>query len=81
MSESQEKAYRLRIPEDLYAEVEKIAAAEDRSVNGQIVSFLRESVRRWKAQQARRGIDGSGYTGEENIEAPMLEEEGELVEV
>ena len=52
MSESQEKSYRLRIPEDLYAEMEKIAVAEDRSVNGQIIAFLRDSVRRWKAAQA-----------------------------
>jgi hypothetical protein len=69
MSESQEKAYRLRIPEDLYAEVERVADAEDRSVNGQIVAFLRESVRRWNARQARRASEG--YTTED-IEDPDL---------
>jgi hypothetical protein len=69
MSESQEKAYRLRIPEDLYAEVERVAVAEDRSVNGQIVAFLRESVRRWNMRQARR--ESEGYTTED-IEDPDL---------
>lgn len=69
MTEGQEKAYRLRISEDLYAEVEKIAAAEDRSVNSQIVSFLRDAVRRWNARQAR--IKSGEYT--EDIEASEFE--------
>jgi hypothetical protein len=71
MSESQEKAYRLRIPEDLYAEVEKIAEAEDRSVNGQIVSFLRDAVRRWNARQARKAAD-EGYTTEDIEESDLV---------
>lgn len=71
MSESQEKAYRLRIPEDLYAEVEKIAEAEDRSVNGQMISFLRESVRRWNARQARKSLD-EGYTTEDIEDSDLV---------
>jgi hypothetical protein len=43
------KAYLLRIDPDLWAEVERLAQSELRSVNGQIEYLLREAL-------ARRGI-------------------------
>jgi len=70
MSEIEEKSYRLRIPVDLYAELEQMADEEDRSVNAQIIRILRESVRRWKA--AKQSGSNKGYT--EDIETSELEE-------
>ena len=46
---TERKAYLLRIDPDLWAEVERLAQAELRSVNGQIEYLLREAL-------ARRGI-------------------------
>ncbi len=40
---AERKAYLLRIDPDLWAEVERLAQAELRSVNGQIEYLLRES--------------------------------------
>jgi hypothetical protein len=46
MPEGERKAFLLRIPTDLWAELEKWAADELRSVNGQIEYILRQSVAR-----------------------------------
>ena len=46
---AQRKAYLLRIDPDLWSEIERLAQAELRSVNGQIEYLLREAL-------ARRGI-------------------------
>ena len=43
------KAYLLRVDPDLWAEIERLAQAELRSVNGQVEYLLREAL-------ARRGI-------------------------
>ena len=43
------KAYLLRIDPDLWAEIERLAQAELRSVNGQVEYLLREAL-------ARRGV-------------------------
>jgi hypothetical protein len=43
------KAYLLRIDPDLWAEIERLAQAELRSVNGQVEYLLREAL-------AKRGI-------------------------
>ena len=40
----------VRIPTDVYEPLAKIAAAEDRSLNAQIVRCLRECVQREQAQ-------------------------------
>jgi hypothetical protein len=48
---AERKAYLLRIDPDLWAEVERLAQAELRSVNGQIEYLLREAL-------AKRGIRG-----------------------
>lgn len=52
---AQRKAYLLRIDPDLWAEIERLAQAELRSVNGQIEYLLREAL-------ARRGIAGPTAT-------------------
>jgi hypothetical protein len=46
MVDEQRKAFLLRIPVGLWQELESWAAAELRSVNGQIEYLLREAVRR-----------------------------------
>jgi hypothetical protein len=40
------KAFLLRLPPDLWAQLERLAAAELRSVNGQIEYLLREALAR-----------------------------------
>jgi hypothetical protein len=52
MAEGERKAFLLRIPPDLWAELEKWAADELRSVNGQIEYLLRQAIaRRGKAPE------------------------------
>jgi hypothetical protein len=52
MPPSDRKPFLLRIPPDLWRELEKWAADELRSVNGQIEYLLREAVaKRKKAEQ------------------------------
>ena len=46
---AERKAYLLRIDPELWAEVERLAQAELRSVNGQVEYLLREAL-------ARRGV-------------------------
>jgi hypothetical protein len=46
------KPFLLRIPPDLWAELEKWAGAELRSVNGQIEYLLRQAVEKRKRTQA-----------------------------
>ena len=46
------KPFLLRIPPDLWSELEKWAAAELRSVNGQIEYLLRQAVDKRKRAQA-----------------------------
>jgi hypothetical protein len=40
------KAYLLRLPHEVWGQIERLAAAELRSVNGQIEYLLRESLAR-----------------------------------
>jgi hypothetical protein len=49
---AERKSYLLRIDPDLWSEIERLAQAELRSVNGQIEYLLREAL-------ARRGIPPS----------------------
>lgn len=51
------KAFLLRIDPALFAELERWAADEFRSVNGQIEYLLREAVR--ARRRSRRGVDGA----------------------
>jgi hypothetical protein len=49
------KAFLLRLPPDVWAQVERLAAAELRSVNGQIEYLLRESLARRLGSEASPG--------------------------
>ena len=51
MDEKTEKSYSLRIPADLLEEVRAIAQRHNRSVNGEIVTALREYVLRQKKRE------------------------------
>jgi hypothetical protein len=53
---TQRKAYLLRIDPDLWSEIERLAQAELRSVNGQIEYLLREALE-------RRGVIAKGGSG------------------
>jgi hypothetical protein len=53
------KSFLLRIDPDLWAELESWAAAELRSINGQVEYLLRQAVLKRKGQQARRTPGGS----------------------
>lgn len=46
------KQFALRIDPDLWAEIERMAAAELRSVNAQVEYLLREAVRRRNRSKA-----------------------------
>ena len=46
MASPDKKAFLLRLPPDVWAQLERLAASELRSVNGQIEYLLRESLAR-----------------------------------
>lgn len=46
MASPDKKAYLLRLPHEVWAQIERLAAAELRSVNGQIEYLLREALAR-----------------------------------
>jgi hypothetical protein len=54
------KPFLLRLPPDLYEDLERWAADELRSVNAQIEYLLREQVRRRKAARADGESGGEG---------------------
>ena len=56
MAGSERKAYLLRIPADLWKDLEKLAADDLRSINGQIEYLLRQAV------GARKGRDSGSAT-------------------
>jgi hypothetical protein len=49
------KSFLLRLPPELWKELERWAADELRSVNGQIEYLLRQAVARRKAEQPKSG--------------------------
>lgn len=51
MPAPERKPFLLRIPPELWQEIEKWAAAELRSVNGQIEFILRQAVAKRKREQ------------------------------
>ena len=55
------KSFLLRLPPELWKELEKWAADELRSVNGQIEYLLRQSVARRKAEQSKSGGGRDGH--------------------
>ena len=70
---AQRKAFLLRVPPELYEALEKWAADELRSVNGQIEYLLAQSVkqagRTRKPRPAPAVPDGEGEVGGENEES------------
>jgi hypothetical protein len=57
------KAYLLRLPHEVWGQIERLAAAELRSVNGQIEYLLREALaRRTGAGDAGAGSDAEQPT-------------------
>jgi hypothetical protein len=64
MTDPKRKRFLLHLPEDLYAEIEKIAQEEMRSVTAQIVVLLRDAVARRKAMR------GKDRKSEEQIRTP-----------
>jgi len=53
MPSEERKAFLLRIPADLWKELESWAAAELRSVNGQIEYVLRQAAEKRKSTQQK----------------------------
>ena len=51
------KAYLLRIDPEIWAEVERLAQSELRSVNGQVEYLLRQAVQKRKRTQAAEDED------------------------
>jgi hypothetical protein len=54
---AERKAYVLRIPPELWDELQRLAAEDFRSVNAEIEFLLREAVKK------RRGSSGKGKEG------------------
>jgi hypothetical protein len=48
------KVYTFTLPPSLVAEIDAIAAAENRPRVRQVTTFLQEAVRNWRAAQQRR---------------------------
>jgi hypothetical protein len=61
------KPFLLRLPPDLYEDLERWAADELRSVNAQIEYLLREQVRN-KRRDREGGGKGGGKSGGENAD-------------
>jgi hypothetical protein len=57
MASEERKPFLLRIPPDLWKELEKWAGDELRSVNGQIEYLLRQAVEKRKRTQAEESKD------------------------
>jgi hypothetical protein len=56
---AERKAFPLRLNQDLYEELRRWAAAELRSVNGQIEYLLREAVNTRRRRRAKGTSEGS----------------------
>ena len=59
MSSEERKPFLLRIPPELWKELEKWAGDELRSVNGQIEYLLRQAVEKRKRAQSKAEGEGS----------------------
>ncbi len=58
MAGGERKPFLLRIPPDLWSELERWAADDLRSVNGQIEFLLRQAVNKRKSSAAKQPKDG-----------------------
>lgn len=57
---TERKRFLLRIRQDLWEEIERMAAAELRSVNAQVEFLLREAVERRRRQSSLAGNSRAG---------------------
>lgn len=57
MEQPGNKKYVLRLAPEIYADLEAMAKEEQRSVNGQIVTILKEAVARWKVRGKKHKED------------------------
>ena len=57
---AERKSYLLRIDPDLWADIERLAQAELRSVNGQIEYLLREALEKRGLSSRQAGSSSSG---------------------
>lgn len=72
MGEPLDKQFALRLPSDLYNEIEQWAKEEFRSVNSQMVAILRDAVtERRKHRSARRRAADSGKI-ETDMKTPSI---------
>ncbi len=62
---AERKSFLLRIDPALWAEVERLAAVELRSTNGQVEWLLREALRRRRGAQQGGAQQGGAPRGEE----------------
>lgn len=60
MASEERKAFLLRIDPELWAELERWAADDLRSVNGQVEYLLRQAVQKRKRMQAAEDETGDG---------------------
>lgn len=58
MASSDKKAFLLRVDPEVWAELERLAAAELRSVNGQVEYLLREALAQRGRAPTRRSAAG-----------------------
>jgi hypothetical protein len=59
---AERKSYLLRIDPDVWAEIERLAQAELRSVNGQVEYLLREALERRGVRQSAASNSSGGLT-------------------
>jgi hypothetical protein len=59
---AERKSYLLRVDPDLWAEVERLAQAELRSVNGQVEYLLREALERRGVSRQAGSSSSGGFT-------------------
>ncbi len=63
MASPDKKTFLLRVDPELWAELERLAAAELRSVNGQVEYLLREAVERRVGKAIGRAAEGARQRG------------------
>ena len=60
MSSAERKAFLLRVPPDLWKDLEKWAADDLRSINAQIEYLLRQAISKRRGTTDRHGPSGQG---------------------
>ena len=74
MASPDKKAFLLRLPPDVWAQIERLAATELRSVNGQIEYMLRDALARRLGGEAARPAASSPAESEADPKGPRARE-------